>query len=304
MAKETFASSGIGSYFMDCIEAKNAIIISLFTAVLLSMFYIILMSYASEILAWICIFLTWVGLIGITVGCWLMRTHTLESIDMHLAANQSGDMSDLETLEKEATNYLVGCIAAGIMSFLYTCCVWCYWGDLETAINVVDASADFLADTFRIIFTPMFHFILTFIVLILWVAAMACVVSMNDIEASPNFPQMKKLTWKEDVRYMSFFMFFGLLWLTALIDYINRFIVICSASTYYFNNKRTEALSDGTFTEDKPASVCLSWHIAYVNHIGSIAVGSFIIALIRLIKYTLVYMTQQLEKATGGSGAG
>ena len=87
-------------------------------------------------------------------------------------------------------------------------------------------------------------------------------------------------------------------------DYINRFIVICSASTYYFNNKRTEALSDGTFTEDKPASVCLSWHIAYVNHIGSIAVGAFIIAVIRIIKYTLVYMTQQLEHATSGSGAG
>lgn len=87
MAKESFASSGIGSYFMDCIEAKNAIIISLFTAVLLSMFYIILMSYASEILAWICIGLTWVGLIGITVGCWLMRSNVLEKIDMYTASN-------------------------------------------------------------------------------------------------------------------------------------------------------------------------------------------------------------------------
>lgn len=213
-------------------------------------------------------------------------------------------MSDLETLEKEATNYMIGCVAGGIMSGLYTCCVWCYWSDLETAINVVDASADFLADTFRIIFTPMFHFLLTFIVLLLWVAAMACVISMNDIEASTTFPQMKNLTWRDDVWYMSLFMFFGLLWLTALIDYINRFIVICSASTYYFNNKRTEALSDGTFVEQKPASVCKAWHIAYVNHIGSIAVGAFIIALIRLLKYTVVYLTQQLEKASAGSAAG
>lgn len=84
---------------------------------------------------------------------------------------------------------------------------------------------------------------------------------------------------------MTLFMMFGLLWLMALIDYLNNFIVICSAATYYWNNKREE-----TETQN-PADVGKAWKIAYLNHLGSIAVGAFIIAVIRFIKYTFVYLT-------------
>lgn len=42
------------------------------------MVYTALMSYASEILAWICILLTWVGLITCSVMSWLQRTTVME----------------------------------------------------------------------------------------------------------------------------------------------------------------------------------------------------------------------------------
>ena len=38
---------------------------------------------------------------------------------------------------------------------------------------------------------------------------------------------------------------------------------------------------------------------AYINHQGSIAIGSFIIALIRFIKYTFYYLAKKLEKSSG-----
>ena len=76
------------------------------------------------------------------------------------------------------------------------------------------------------------------IVIFVWVGAMACIVTENDIEASSIIPQMKTLTWKDEVWYKSLFMSFGLLWILAAIEYLNIFIVITSACTYYFNNKR------------------------------------------------------------------
>ena len=124
------------------------------------------------------------------------------------------------------------------------------------------------------------------IVFFVWLGSMCCVVSLNEIEASTTIPQMKTLTWQEDVWWMSCFMFFGLLWLIALFDYLNRFIVITSASTYYFNNRRDDP------NNQKPASVCKAWNIAYCSHLGSVAIGAFIIAVIRFIKYTFVYMMQ------------
>ena len=71
--REQFASSGIGSYFVDAFEARQAITISFFTAIILCMAYTMLMSFVAEILAWIVITLTWVGLIVTAVGFWIIR---------------------------------------------------------------------------------------------------------------------------------------------------------------------------------------------------------------------------------------
>lgn len=76
------------------------------------------------------------------------------------------------------------------------------------------------------------------VVFFVWCGAMACVVSMNDIKPSTVVPQLKTFEWYDDVWYMTLFMMFGLLWIMALIDYLNNFIVICSAATYYWNNER------------------------------------------------------------------
>lgn len=207
-------------------------------------------------------------------------------------------IEELESLENLAKWWCWGSIISGFLAIAFTCCVCCYWEDLHTAIDVIDASMDFLADTYRLVFTPMMHFIIQMIVLFVWLGAMCCVVALNDIEANETIPQMKNLTWKKDVWWMSCFMFFGLLWLMALFDYLNRFIVITSASTYYWNNRRDEP------QDQKPAEVLKSWKIAYCSHLGSVAIGAFIIAVIRFIKYTFVYMCQKIESATSGSNAG
>jgi hypothetical protein len=55
---QQLTSSSIGSYFMDAWNAKEAIICSLVTAIVLIVLYTHLMSAYSEQLAWFCIALT------------------------------------------------------------------------------------------------------------------------------------------------------------------------------------------------------------------------------------------------------
>jgi hypothetical protein len=70
---------------------------------------------------------------------------------------------------------------------------------------------------------------------------------------------------------MALYMLFGILWILAFIDYCSRFVVIVSAATYYFNS---------TPVADGEAEVALGFKFAYINHAGSIAFGSLIIAII------------------------
>jgi hypothetical protein len=82
---------------------------------------------------------------------------------------------------------------------------------------VIDASADFMAATKRIIFTPVIYFFVTLIVIIVWFAGAGCVMSLNQITADPNVIQGKEIVWFKHVAWMFFFMIFGIIWLIMWI---------------------------------------------------------------------------------------
>jgi len=78
--------------------------------------------------------------------------------------------------------YLVGCILIGIIAVLFACLVYCGFSSLKLAIDTIDAAADFLARTKRIILVPILYFFITLIIICIWASAMVCVASMNKIE--------------------------------------------------------------------------------------------------------------------------
>jgi hypothetical protein len=67
-----------------------------------------------------------------------------------------------------------------------------------------------------------------------------------------------------------------------------------SAATYYFNS---DAANEG----DAEVGTGVSWAFNY--HAGSIAVGAFVIAVIRFIRIVFMYLAQQAEKASGDNQA-
>lgn len=79
-------------------------------------------------------------------------------------------------------------------------------------------------------------------------------------------------------------MLFCLLWLMAWIKYTCKFICMVSAATYYFNSNSAN---------EGDAEVGLGFKFAYFNHLGSLAVGSFIIALVQMIRILFLYFAKK-----------
>lgn len=130
-------------------------------------------------------------------------------------------------------------IIAGILTLLFFCMICCFRESLTTAIDVIDASADYVEENKRVILVPNLHFILTIIVVVLWLIAFLYVVSLNEIEPG-LIPQTKDIVWKEKkYKYWVLYMIFGFFWTTAFIEYTSRVVVITGAVTYYFNNHKT-----------------------------------------------------------------
>jgi hypothetical protein len=150
-------------------DAKNNILIGMGLAVVYSLAYIYLMSCFGETISWILIGVIQIGLI-------------LGSIFSFYAWKNSSLF-----FESDDTNSPKIAMAAGIVLGLFAAiflCMLCYgFRSLKIAIDVIDASADFLAKTKRIIIVPIIFFILTILIVFVWFLAVMSVLSVGEITA-------------------------------------------------------------------------------------------------------------------------
>jgi choline transporter-like protein 2/4/5 len=152
---------------------------------------------------------------------------------------------------------------------------------LGAAIDAIDASADFINENKRVILVPFLYFFLSFLVIAAWMVAIVVVISLNDVEASEDIPQGKTIKWTSDFNYYAvWYMIFGLLWILNWLDCTSSFVVQVSSATYYFNSSENG---------EGQAEISKGFRMAYLHHLGSIAIGAFIIALIQFIKIVFVY---------------
>jgi hypothetical protein len=180
--------------------------------------------------------------------------------------------------------------------------VCCFFRSLKIAIDVIDASADFLAKTKRVILVPVLYFFVIMLLIIGWLPAMMCIISMSfdneNIVPDPRFPQLKNipLTTDEDtlnkVMLLSTMMIFGILWIVAYQKAKVGFIAMVSASSYYFSSNKD---MEGS------ATVGIGFKYAYLYHSGSLMMGSFIIALIQLIRIIFYHVAKKAAKASGNN---
>jgi hypothetical protein len=85
------------------------------------------------------------------------------------------------------------------------------------------------------------------------------------------------------------YMLFALFWVVAYLICLQQFVIAAMTCMWYF---QAEDLASG---EKTPASVCtaLKWGNWY--HCGTIAFGSFIIALVTMIRVVFEYIVKKTE---------
>ena len=287
------ASSPAGGVVADLSAASKAIKTSIILGFIYCLAFIYLMSWFAETLAWICVLLVQLTLIGGTAALYMLYDAELE-VEAALSGQFEGDALTIKEEEsQEKQIYLmIGLAVVGFLCLAFICCIACNFDSLKKAIDVIDAAADFLAGTKRILFVPGIFFSCSLFAISVWMGAMACVLSLNDIYPSEVIPQGRELDWKNDVKYMALYMLFGILWITAFFEYCSTFVIMVSASTYYFNSGPDKDPAEGS------AEVGAGFKYAFI-HQGSIAIGAFIIAVVRFIRIVFMYLAKKAEDQAG-----
>lgn len=246
--------------------------------------YVKLMSAFAECIAWICVVLIQIGLFALSAAGYFAKVW----VDEQYAEVDADDKS--EATDKEYNNNVMACwgvvIVFGLLALIFLCAIICGFKHLKLAIDVIDASADFLDETKRIYIVPFCFFMCAFVSIIIWTVCVIGVYSEGKISPDPVVPQVKKVEVTDMQKYMLLYLLFAILWLTAWFEYANSFVVMHSAVQYYFMYK-----NEGK-DEVGEVGVMESVKCAFFKHPGSIAIGAFIIALIRFIRIVFVYVAK------------
>ena len=83
---------------------------------------------------------------------------------------------------------MVGGAVLLLLGALFVCMIWCYRNALDIAIAIIDAAADFLIDTKRIILVSIGYFFVSFLCFMIWVVAEFSMLGMNDFVKGSDGP--------------------------------------------------------------------------------------------------------------------
>lgn len=273
--------------FVNIQVAYRAVLFSMLSALFLCIIYIYFMSIFAEYVAW--------GIIAVT---------QITFVVMAFGSFYYMFSSDVSSEAKKAA--VVGAIIFSLLSVCFCMCLYCFWSSLKIAIEIINCSADFLAATKRVLFTPIIYYVIMFGFIMFWLGCVISVESMGKIKAAPKegklyIPFQKKIVWDEGddtslgkrVNYMLAFLVFSLIWFTFFLQASSNYVIMVTATTYYFTS---------TSEEDGSGEMATGFRWAWINNFGSLAFGSLIIAIIFTIRVCVYYVLKKIEDANPENG--
>lgn len=181
LIKASFLESAAGEYIIDIYDVRQSIYISIAMAFVYALFYIKLMSCFAETLAKVSLVVIVLGLCAMT-AFFFYEWYKIKSGEPTTEDQQPAYW------DKQGWKpflLMTGFIVFLILDLIFLCMTCCYWDSLNQAIDVIDASADFVNGNYKVMVVPTCHLLLQILFFIFWVVGMTCVCSLNEI--SPDY---------------------------------------------------------------------------------------------------------------------
>jgi len=185
---------------------------------------------------------------------------------------------------------MAGAIVSAVVGLAYMICVCCCWKNIALGASIMECASEFVAGNVRIVALPIVAYLFVIPVFILWTYCAIYLYSIGEATYVPN-AFLAEIVWAKETEYLAWGYLFGLLWVIAFIICVQQFMIAACTCMWYYTGQGEEM-------SDSPYGVSVykafSWAMWY--HIGSIAMGSFLIAVITMIRIVFEYIIYQYEK--------
>ncbi|KAH7825779.1 putative Choline Transporter-like (CTL) Family Protein [Monocercomonoides exilis] len=136
-----------------------------------------------------------------------------------------------------------------------------------------------------IILVPIVYIIIFIIVAALFVITMVYYFSQH-VVIPESFSETRSITIDSTSRYVILFVFFFFLWCISFLIGMNQSTVAGAGATWFFVHDKSDV---PTFPIARATKILL------LHHLGSVSVGSFMIALVQLFRTIVLYLRKKVE---------
>ena len=253
-------SDTMEQWVSDCYLTLWIIIASAAFALVIGLIYMIILQCFAKVIIYIMLIFIFAILV-IAGGLCYMYSQDLED-----------ELSDDSSWDSQETMFwlsIIFWVAAGLLFLAFLC----IYHKIKVAIGVIETASEFVRKNFMILFFPLFVAISLIGWYIYWVWAAVYIYSLSSTNSDDSLTNNEK--------YMFYYHVFALLWINAFILAWATFVTASAACIWYFNHGHPDS---------KIAPIRTSLWRSIFYHMGSLAFGSFILAVIQAIRLALAYL--------------
>lgn len=265
---KSFGNDKFTEYVSDVVSVWYVHLMMLGIAFVIGFIYLLVLKLVGGLIIFISIVLIFIALAAGGVLCWSYK-------DTYPAGSKSN-----KALE-------IGAYVLWGLSALYILIVLCCIGRIKLGIAIFKATADFIGDVKTVFIVPFSFTLLIGIWMLFWTVSAAFIFSIGTPEPRIDATFLTNVKWSKETRYVFLYHLFGLLWLNAFIIGCAQFIIAAAACQWYFSHS-ADTSGKGSILKG------LKWVMVY--HLGTIAFGSFCIAVVQFIRIIFEYYTKQMKK--------
>lgn len=248
----------------------------------------------SVVISWVAIYLlrlfsgviVWTVIVALIASC-LALTAYAHSVAQQMAADLEAQVP-AKRLDSDINNQkavqIVSYILIGI-DVLLILAVAFLRKRIQLAIGVIKESGKAMAAMPSIVAFPVVIFIMLLVFWVYWTVVMAFLGSAG-VRVYDSDGKFQGYQANDTIRYMEIYHFFGLLWTTQFIIAIGQCTIAGAVSSWYWVRDRSQV---------PMFPVLFAFKRTLRYHLGSLAFGSLIIAIVQFIRAILNYLQKRLQ---------
>ncbi|XP_071802094.1 choline transporter-like protein 2 [Asterias amurensis] len=303
--------------YQDFVSSWYIILIGLSMGMLLSLIWIVVMRWLAGFMTWVSIFALWAILGAGIYCCWqqwveLGMTGTSSSGSLDVSNGVTAFISGLSGFLRLQKTWLAFGIALSILLLLIILITLCLCSRIRIAVQLIKESSRAVGSMLSTLLWPIIPFLLQVVIITLWATIAVFLAtshqsnyvvynatnSMNQtvIDCNPEtfdnstgascmFSSYKLPSY---IIYLQFYNLFGLFWMMEFVVALGQVALSGAFASYFWAYHKPQDIPT------LPLWGGLYRALRY--HLGSIAFGSLIIAIIKIIRVLLEYAEVQLKK--------